>query len=270
MPAAAALRRPSALRTPVDDPPADVPAPRAVASELLLHRLVRRELRLLAELSAWASADDAERTRELTRHADLLGRLLLHHHATERELVWPALLRAAPPARPQVARWTVRVAGLDDRLRDLSTAARQWAVACSDKARDAFTLACLDLADAVEEQTAEEERDLLPLLAAHLSPAAWAEVRPGGALPAVTARALAGARLALEDACAGDRARCSPAAAVDPGPGGWPGGAGTAPRRAGARRTAASRRGRRPLPTAPASAESGVAGTGPAPAGGAQ
>jgi hypothetical protein len=207
MPAAAALRRPTALRTPTDDPPADVPTPRAVAWEVLLHRLVRRELRLLAELSAWASADDAERTRELTRHADLLGRLLLHHHATERELVWPALLRAAPPARPLVARWTVRVAGLDDRLRHLSTAARQWAVACSDRARDAFTLACLDLADAVEEQTAEEERDLLPLLAAHLSPAAWAEVARAARCPLSRRERSLVLGLALEDACAGDRAR---------------------------------------------------------------
>ncbi|SET20287.1 hemerythrin domain-containing protein [Geodermatophilus poikilotrophus] len=207
MPAAAALRRPSALRTPTDDPPADVPAPRAVASELLLHRLVRRELRLLAELSAWASADDVERTRELTRHADLLGRLLLHHHATERELVWPALLRAAPAARPLVAQWTARVAGLDDRLRGLSTAARQWAVACSDKARDAFTLACLDTADAVAEQTAEEERDLLPLLAAHLSPAAWAEVTGAARCPLSRRERSLVLGLALEDACAGDRAR---------------------------------------------------------------
>ena len=207
MPAAAALRRPTALRTPTDDPPADVPTPRAVAWEVLLHRLVRRELRLSAELSAWASADDAERTRELTRHADLLGRLLLHHHSTERELVWPALLRAAPSARPLVARWTVRVAGLDDRLRHLSTAARQWAVACSDRARDAFTLACLDLADAVEEQTAEEERDLLPLLAAHLSPAAWAEVARAARCPLSRRERSLVLGLALEDACAGDRAR---------------------------------------------------------------
>jgi hypothetical protein len=207
MPAAAALRRPPALRTRAAGPPADVPTSRAVASELLLHRMVRRELRLLAELSAWARADDPDRTRELTRHADLLGRLLLHHHATERELLWPALLRAAPSARPVVARWTVRVAGLDDRLRDLSTAARQWAVACSDKARDAFVLACLDLADAVEEQTAEEERDLLPLLAAHLSPAAWAEVARAAHCPLSRRERSLVLGLALEDACAGDRAR---------------------------------------------------------------
>lgn len=207
MPAAAALRRPPAPRTPPADAPADAPAPRAVASELLLHRLVRRELRLLAELSAWARAGDPDRTGELTRHADLLGRLLLHHHATERELLWPALLRAAPSARPQVERWAARVAGLDERLRALSTAARQWAVAGSDRARDAFTLSCLDLADAVAAQTAEEERDLVPLLAAHLAPAAWAEVTRAARCPLSRRERSLVLGLALEDAGAGDRAR---------------------------------------------------------------
>jgi hypothetical protein len=206
MPPAAALHR-SPARTAAAGPSDDVPTTRAVASELLLHRLVRRELRLLAELSAWARADDPERTRVLTRHADLLGRLLLHHHATEKELVWPALLRAAPSARPRVERWIVGVARLDDRLRDLSTAARQWAVAASAKARDTFALACLDLADAVETQTAEEERDLLPLLAAHLSPEAWAEVTRAARCPLSLRERFLVIGLALEDACAHDRAR---------------------------------------------------------------
>ena len=206
MPPAAALHR-SPARTAAAGPPDDVPTTRAVASELLLHRLVRRELRLLAELCAWAPADDADRTRDLTRHADLLARLLLHHHAVERELLWPALLRAAPSARPQVERWTARVAGLDSRLRGLSTAARQWTVAASDKARDAVTLSCMDLADAVDAQTAEEERELLPLLTAHLSPAAWAEVTRGARSPLSRRERSLVLGLALEDASTIDRAR---------------------------------------------------------------
>jgi hypothetical protein len=206
MPAAAALRRSSARTAPAGRPD-DVPTSRAVASELVLHRVVRRELRLLAELSTWALADDAERTRDLTRHADLIARLLLHHHAVERELLWPALLRAAPSAGPPVERWTACVAGLDSRLRGLSTAARQWAVAASGKARDAFALACLDLADAVDAQTAEEERELLPLLAAHLTPAAWAEVTRAARCPLSRRERSLVLGLALEDACAADRAR---------------------------------------------------------------
>src|SRR3954471_8391330 len=71
-------------------------ARRAVAYQRVLHQLVRREWRLLGELATWAPAGEAERTATLTRHADLIGRVLLHHHAVEREFVWPALLRAVP------------------------------------------------------------------------------------------------------------------------------------------------------------------------------
>ena len=79
-------------------------------------------------------------------------------------------------------------------LRDVATAARQWQVAGTAPARDAFAVACRDLADAVDAQTAEEERVLLPLLAAHLAPADWAAIARVVALPALRARAAARAR----------------------------------------------------------------------------
>ena len=88
-------------------------------------------------------ADEAERTADLTRHADLIGRVLLHHHTVEREAVWPALLRAVPAARTgreRVDDWTARCARIDHMLRDVSTAARQWQVACTAPARDAFAI----------------------------------------------------------------------------------------------------------------------------------
>ncbi|WP_345771489.1 hemerythrin domain-containing protein [Geodermatophilus normandii] len=185
---------------------------RAGDSQRVLHRLVRRELRLLAELSAWAPAGDAARSAALTRHADLLGRVLLGHHAMERNLLWPALLRALPAdladaARDRVTDWTARCAAVDNRLRDLSTAARQWAVAGTPSARDAFALTCLDLAAAVDAQTAAEERDLLPLLEAHLPTREWTAIAQA-ARPSLSPREqLTVLGLALEDADPAERAR---------------------------------------------------------------
>ncbi len=80
-------------------PRPDPAAGRAVAYQRVLHQLVRRELRLLADLAGWAPSDEAERTLTLARHAELIGRVLLHHHAVERDAVWPALLRAVPADR---------------------------------------------------------------------------------------------------------------------------------------------------------------------------
>jgi hypothetical protein len=206
----------------------DLAAGRAVAYQRVLHQLVRRELRLLADLATWAPADEQERTDALTRHADLISRVLLHHHAVEREAVWPALLRAAPAsARAAVEDWTVRCARIDQMLRDVATAARQWQVAASDPARTAFASACRELADAVETQTEEEERTLLPLLGEHLAAEDWAGIAASSRCRLSGPEQLFVLGLALEDACAGDRARLL---------GGLPWSARTAWRAYGARR----------------------------------
>lgn len=184
----------------------------AVGYQEVLHRAVRREFRLLAELAGWASADDGPRAAELTRHADLMARVLLQHHATERAQLWPALFRHVPVAeqdavRAVVGEWTSRAALLDHSLRDLSTVARQWAVAMTTPARDGFVRAAARVADAIDAHTAAEEAALLPLLARYLPDAEWTAVRR------TTRAALSGGEqmlvlgLALEDACALDRAR---------------------------------------------------------------
>ncbi|NEK57085.1 hemerythrin domain-containing protein [Geodermatophilus sabuli] len=213
MTAAAVLARSAPPAAPAPVPaPASGPRSRAVAYQRVLHQLVRRELRLLADLATWAPADDPARTQDLTRHADLLGRLLLHHHRTERDLLWPALLRSVPADRTETVRarvldWTASVAGLDHRLRDLSTAARQWAVAGTPPARNAFAMACLDVADAVDAQTAAEERELLPELGAYLPAEAWTAIARAARCPLSGREQLFVLGLALEDACPGDRAR---------------------------------------------------------------
>ena len=213
MAATAVLPRPRLSRDDGALPPRpapDRPATRAVASQRVLHQLVRRELRLLAELSTWAPTDDCARTQALTGHAELIGRVLLHHHRVERDLLWPALQKALPASAEladHLTAWRDRCAGIDHRLRDVATAARQWAVAGTAPSRNAFALACLDLADAVDAQTAEEERTLLPLLAAHLDPADWTAIARSCCAGLSHRERLLVLGLALEDACAGDRAR---------------------------------------------------------------
>jgi hypothetical protein len=210
MTATAVLPRSSAGRTAAAVRPA-APAPsRAVACQRVLHTMVRRELRLLAELSTWAPAGEPARTAALTRHAELIGRVLLHHHRVERDLLWPALQRALPGDDELAARladWTASCARIDHKLRDLATAARQWAVAATPPARRAFASACRGLADAVDVQTDDEECTLLPLLEAHLEPADWAAIAQSKHCRLTAREQLLVLGLALEDSCAADRAR---------------------------------------------------------------
>jgi hypothetical protein len=208
----AVLARPTQLRIPTPRTSLE-PVTRstpAVAYQRVIHQLVRREFRLLAGLASWAPVDDAVRTAELTRHADLMARVLLQHHATERELLWPALFRCLPDpeaARDVVGEWTSHTALLDHTLRDLSTVARQWAVAETAPARDAFVRACTRLADEVDSATAAEERDLLPLLSAYLPDGEWAAITRRATTTLSGREQMLVLGLALEDASALDRAR---------------------------------------------------------------
>jgi hypothetical protein len=185
---------------------------RAVAYQRVLHQLVRRELRILADLATWAPAGEAHRTLTLTRHAELISRILLHHHAVEREAVWPALLRVAPAdgtaaVRQALEAWTASCARIDHMLRDVATAARQWQVAGTGPARDAFAMACRTVADAVEVQTADEERTLLPELGEHLRTEDWAAIARSSQCRLSAREQLLVLGLALEDSSAADRAR---------------------------------------------------------------
>src|SRR4051794_31928881 len=208
----AVLPRPTTLRIPTPRMPSE-PITRstpAVAYQRVLHQMVRRELRLLAGLASWAPADDAVRTAEITRHADLIARVLMQHHATERELLWPALFRSLPDpeaARSIVGEWTSRAALLDHQLRDLSTAARQWSVAGTLPARNAFARACTRVADTVDAHLTAEERDLHPLVARYLTDAGWTAVSRAATTTLSGREQLLVLGLALEDACAGDRGR---------------------------------------------------------------
>jgi hypothetical protein len=174
--------------------------------------MVRREFRLLAELACWAQAEDVPRAGELARHADLLGRVLMQHHRIERELLWPALFRGLPAAeedaaRDSIAGWTSRTALLDHLLRDLSTSARQWAVALTSPSRVAFVRACTRLADAVDAATALEEAELLPLLSTHLGDEEWKGISRTAGCCLSGGEQLLVLGFLLEDACAADRDR---------------------------------------------------------------
>jgi hypothetical protein len=113
----------------------------------------------------------------------------------------------ADTIRAAHADWSARCARIDALLRAGATTARQWGVTRTRAARDAFAGTFLEVADAVDAQTAAEERDVLPALAAHLHPTDWASIARAGRcrFPAREQLLLLG--LALEDACAADRAR---------------------------------------------------------------
>ncbi|MPQ96574.1 hemerythrin domain-containing protein [Modestobacter sp. I12A-02628] len=192
----------------------------AVAHQRVVHQLARREFRILVDLAAAAEAGDAVRAGELTMHAELIGGVLQRHHALERDLLWPALLRSVPPrertrAAAHVGDWTERTAVVGLLLDELVVAAGTWRTTPSEPARAAFTGACARVVEAVVVQTGTEEEALLPLLHAHLSPQDWTRLIRSADDPLTGPERMLVLGLALEDASAGDRARLM--ASLSPG-----------------------------------------------------
>ena len=70
---------------------------RSLTSDLVLvHKVFRRELRLLPLLIADVAAGDCGRAVALTAHCRELTTALLHHHEAESELLWPRLRHRTP------------------------------------------------------------------------------------------------------------------------------------------------------------------------------
>ena len=176
---AATAVRPAALipapRAAGDDaPPAEHPSLhdgstcRAVAYQRVVHRLVRRELRLLADLATWAPDDEAERTAALTRHADLArqGADAPPHRRARRGLAGTAAHRAGRALDEVRGARRVHRPLRTDRPHAARRRHGRPAVGCRRHVpvRGAFASACRELADAVDAQTDDEERTLLPLL----------------------------------------------------------------------------------------------------------
>ena len=219
---------------------------RAVAYQRVLHQLVRRELRLLAELAAWAPADEAERTADAdpARRPARPGAAAPPRGGAATPCGRRCCARSRPDAAAEVRarrrRLDRRCARIDHMLRDVSTAARQWAVAGTAAARDAFA-AGLPSTWPTPSTPRPPTRSArcCPSLDAHLRDRRLGRHRPR--------RRTAGSPAASSCWCSAWRSRtpapptapaCSAACRARPA---WPGGLSGAPDLPGGRRPAAGR-----------------------------
>ncbi|OLT31773.1 hypothetical protein BJF79_00005 [Actinomadura sp. CNU-125] len=140
---------------------------------VVIHRGMRREARLLAELVGAARPGDRRRARALVAHLDdyLLG--LHNHHHGEDELIWPLLLSRVDLDAEVVLRMEAqheKVAATIARLREL---AGPWARTADAAARDALAAALAEHLVVLTEHLDDEEANLLPIAERHLTEAEW-------------------------------------------------------------------------------------------------
>ncbi|GAA0958850.1 DUF4267 domain-containing protein [Actinocorallia libanotica] len=142
-------------------------------SMVVIHRGIRRESRLLAEMIGATRPGDRRRARALTAHlSDYLMALHNHHHG-EDELIWPLLLSRVDLDADVVLRMEAqheKVAATIERIRGLIG---PWTRTADAAGRDALAAALTEHRAVLVEHLDDEEANLLPLAERHLTEDEW-------------------------------------------------------------------------------------------------
>lgn len=146
---------------------------------VIVHRVFRRELRLLPLLVEQAGAD-AEQIARVAAHAAEIFGALHHHHSGEDELLWPKLRARAELDDDLLDRMEAQ----HEQIGTLLTRAEQlfpaWAAAPAAEIADELVSTMGQLCDALDAHLAEEEARILPLTRVHLTAAEWGELGERG------------------------------------------------------------------------------------------
>jgi hypothetical protein len=150
--------------------------PRPDTSDMVaVHQVFRSSLSAAPAFVASTRADDARRALIADYYANLLAFLEVHHEGEE-QLVFSYLNERAPDSREVVERMVAQHADVVRLLDEAKVARAEW-VRQGDDAAVRAADALVALGDALLVHLDEEEAQILPLAAEHLSMEEW------GALP---------------------------------------------------------------------------------------
>lgn len=172
---------------------------------VLVHRVFRRELRLLPALVRAVPDRDLARAGRVRAHADEVLTMLHHHHQGEDDLLWPRLLERAAPQEALVRRMEAQH---DDVARDLTAVLpllAAWTEAPDSTTAQPLAAALDRLTDALCRHLDEEERSVLPLVEQHVTVREWAELGRHGMASTPRSRRMAALGQILEDASDAER-----------------------------------------------------------------
>lgn len=172
---------------------------------VLVHKVFRRELRLLAVLIEAVPAGDSARASALAAHYQELATALRHHHQAEQDLLLRKLRHRAPldPAVEQrLARWHQEHAAL---MSEVEALLPMWVESADVDLRVVVADILTELADTVSDHLDEVEATVLPAVDRHFSQGEWLALglRAASWIPLTRMAWMLGAM--LEDATALER-----------------------------------------------------------------
>ncbi len=174
---------------------------------VLVHRVFRREFRLLPLMVRDVADGDTQAAGQISRHAREMIDALHHHHQNEDELLWPRLLQRTPVDTTLVQRMKAQHNVIGEILRRLDAVLPAWQRAA--RARDGHALAD-DLAELharLEEHLDEEEQHILPIVGRTITATEWGELAERGFAAMPRRRALVFLGHILESASPAERSR---------------------------------------------------------------
>ncbi|GIE81753.1 hypothetical protein Aph02nite_77030 [Actinoplanes philippinensis] len=176
---------------------------------VLAHRLYRREFRILPAVIRAVPAGDLARSRTVGGHLATVVTMLHHHHEAEDELLWPIMLDRVGLHADLVHRMEAQHSRLEGLLSRLIPLNGSWRATASADTRDQLADLLAQASAVLDEHLDDEERDLLPLVAAHVTQAEWDAMnkRARGGPPVNLKLALIQLGAMLEDATAEERRR---------------------------------------------------------------
>ncbi|GAB2623862.1 hypothetical protein Aab01nite_17280 [Paractinoplanes abujensis] len=147
---------------------------------VLVHRVFRREFRILPALVRAVAPGDTARAEVLGAHLANIALGLHHHHSAEDDLVWPLLLRRAKMHAGLIHRMEAQHHRLHEPLQRINELLPRWRDRALADDRDELADVIAQAAVALDEHLADEEREILPLIEEHLTPAEWKAVGDRG------------------------------------------------------------------------------------------
>ena len=137
----------------------------------LIHSLIRRGFEQAREavLAPGASGRAAAVAEYIGFHLDGLQ----GHHSTEDEFIWPALHQRAGMSGALIHRMETQHSGLHDAVVTTQEELTAWEASPTTESAAALARALGTVAERLTEHLTEEERDVVPLIAAHITQEEW-------------------------------------------------------------------------------------------------
>lgn len=139
----------------------------------IVHQTFRNAFAESARLARANPAPSAARVMFLADHIDFAVDMLHHHHEGEDELLYPLLAQRAPEQLALIEKGQAQHAAVTGAIEAVSSACAAWRADANDATAQALAARLEELNALLEPHLDDEEREIVPLAAQHLSQKEW-------------------------------------------------------------------------------------------------